>query len=63
MNGHGIDGVQVAGNFLGFADGGIHGRMETMVILWSESEDGDVSIMFGQFLVANQFRSRELGSL
>jgi len=63
MNRHCIDGVQVAGYILDFADCGVHGGMKTVVILGGESEDGDVTIMFRQFLVANQFRNRKLGSL
>jgi len=63
MNGHWIDGVQVAGDIFDFADCGVHRGMKTMVILGSESEDGDVTIMFSQFLVANQFGNRKLGSL
>jgi hypothetical protein len=63
VNGHGIDGVQIAGDFLEFADSGVDGGMEAMVILRGKSKDGDMTIMFRQFLVINQLGNGKLGAL
>ena len=52
-DGHGVDGVEIPDYVFGFSDGAVDGGVETVVILWSETEYGDVAVCFCQFVVTN----------
>jgi hypothetical protein len=63
FDGHWIDCVEITSDILGFSYDGVDGRVETMVVLGSKSEDTDVRIAFGHFIVFNQFSHGELVAL